>query len=192
MTTDDPNLEQLLADAQSGGPGAGSRLLDAVYGELRRLAAHHLQHEHGGHTLQPTALAHEVYIKLMGRGERSWNGRAHFFAAAAQAMRRILVDHARAKGAAKRGGDFQRVGLTALGGVPAAQSEADLVRLDGLLGRLAEVDPVAARVVEMRFFSGMHDEEIALAIGTSSRTVRRHWRYARAWLARELGEPQED
>jgi RNA polymerase sigma factor (TIGR02999 family) len=187
MPDDDAQLARLLRDAQGGGPDAGSRLLDAVYAELRSLAAHHLQRENPGHTLQPTALVHEAYLKLMGTGDRSWNGRAHFFAAAAQAMRRILVDHARVKGAAKRGGGAHRVGLTSLDGLPAAQSEADLVRLDGLLGRLSEVDSVAARVVEMRFFSGMQDEEIALAIGASSRTVRRHWRYARAWLARELG-----
>lgn len=187
MPDEDPQLAQLLRDAEAAGPEAGARLLDAVYAELRALAARHLQHENPGHTLQPTALVHEAYLKMMGSGDRSWNGRAHFFAAAAQAMRRILVDHARKRGAVKRGGDAQRVGLTSLEGLPAVQSEADLVRLDGLLGRLSEVDSVAARVVEMRFFSGMQDDEIALAIGSSSRTVRRHWRYARAWLTRELG-----
>jgi RNA polymerase sigma factor (TIGR02999 family) len=188
MPVNDPQLVQLLHDAQSGDAQATSRLLSAVYNELRALAAHQLQHERPGHTLQPTALAHEAYLKLLSNCDRSWNGRAHFLAAASQAMRRILVDHARAKGAVKRGGELQRVGLSSLDALPAAHSHADLVRLDALIEDLSRVDALAARVVEMRFFSGMHDEEIALAIGTSSRTVRRHWRYARAWLARALGE----
>ena len=187
MTGKDGDLSVLLQAAEKGGPAASAGLLEAVYAELRALAEHQLKRENPGHTFQATALVHEAYIRLVAGSDRSWNGRAHFFAAAAQAMRHILVDHARAKKAAKRGGQAVRVELSSMGGVPALNSEADIVRLDAHLAGLAEVDSVAARVVEMRFFCGMTDEEIGLTLGVSSRTVRRQWRYARAWLARELG-----
>jgi RNA polymerase sigma factor (TIGR02999 family) len=179
------DLSALLIASESSADAA-SKLLEALYGELRAMAEYQLRHESPGQTLQATALVHEAYLKLVRGGERNWNGRNHFFAAAAQAMRRILVDHARARNAQKRGGEFDRVDLSAVMELPAMRSGVDLVELDGAMKKLAEEDSVAARIVEMRFFSGMEEAQIALALGMSDRTVRRRWRYARAWLYRAL------
>ncbi|MCK4658396.1 MAG: sigma-70 family RNA polymerase sigma factor [Phycisphaerae bacterium] len=159
----------------------------AVYDELRRIAANQLRHERVGHTLQTTALVNEAYVRLSKREGHKWSSKADFCAAAAQAIRRVLIDHARARRAAKRGGpDAQRVELD--GTVLAMpKSNVDLLDLDGALRRLAALSERQARVVELRFFGGLSEEETALAMGVSRRTVQNDWRGARAWLRRELG-----
>lgn len=162
-----------------------------VYAEMRRLAQYFLAGERPGHTLQATALVHEAYERLVDQSRVDWRGRAHFFAAGAQAMRRLLVDYARRRGRLKRGGDRQRV--TFREGVMADGSSeldlADLVALDCALIKLAEIDPRQAQCVELRFFAGMTAEETASALDISLRSVERDWTHARAWLARELANP---
>jgi RNA polymerase sigma factor (TIGR02999 family) len=177
-----------LEGVSRGEAGAIDRLLPTVYNELRALAQSQLEHERLGHTLQATALVHEAYMKLVDQRETRWEGRAHFFALAAQAMRRILVDHARAARALKRGGGEAREARLDLSQVDhaAPASGVDLLALDDAMGRLAAQEPEAARVVEMKFFGGATEPEIAAVLGVSDRTVRRHWTYARAWLFREL------
>ena len=161
-------------------------VVPAVYAELRQLAAVHLGRERPGHTLQPTALVHEAYLKLAGGLDDRPRSRAQFLALAAHAVRQVLVDHARARGARKRGGDVARVtlmdGMAETGGVP-----VDLLDLDAALGRLADLSPRQARVVELRFFGGLTDDEAADVLDVSARTVRNDWTVARAWLWRELG-----
>ncbi len=165
-------------------------LFGAVYGEMRAMAEHRLRFESPEITLQATALVHEAYLKLMPRREGSWGGRGHLLAAAGEAMRRILVDHARGKAREKRGGGaggegVQRVRIE-LSNVGPLRDVEELVELDAALSRLAEVDSTSARIVTMRFFAGMTEAEVATCLHISERTVRRHWIYARAWLAREL------
>jgi RNA polymerase sigma factor (TIGR02999 family) len=176
------DVTRLLDAAAAGDRRAAAELLPLVYAELRRLAAARLAGEKAGHTLQPTALVHEAYLRLVG-GERgqNWNGRGHFFAAAAEAMRRILVDHARRKKSAKRGGGRERLDLDAID-VAIADWPEDLVVLDEALGRLAAIDPKAARLVHLRFFAGLPIPEVAEVLGMSPRTADRLWAYARAWL----------
>lgn len=160
-----------------------------VYARLHALAETHLANERLGHTLQPTALVNEAYLKLVDQRVARWDNRAQFFAIAARAMRRILLDHARARGRQKRGGGLRRVPLDSIDTPsPAGPMDLDLVALDEAIGRLAAHDAPAARVVEMRFFAGMEVEAIAAVLGVSDRTVRRHWVYAKAWLARELAQ----
>jgi RNA polymerase sigma factor (TIGR02999 family) len=159
-----------------------------MYAELRGLAAAYLKRERPGHTLQATALVHEAYLKLMGQAGFSSRDRTHVAAMAANAIRRILVDHARTRGRQKRGGQRGRVPLVESAAVADAPG-LDLLDLDGALSRLAGQSPERARIVEMRFFAGMSAEEIGRVLGVSSRTVERDWRYARAWLYRELGSP---
>lgn len=159
-------------------------LFRTVYGELRAMAEARLRYESPEITLQATALVHEAYLKLLPRREGSWAGRGHLLAAAGEAMRRILVDHARTKTREKRGGDNRvRVELSNVGPL---RDDAELVELDAALTRLAQVDEQSARIVSMRFFAGMTEPEVAALLHTSERTVRRQWTYARAWLAREL------
>jgi RNA polymerase sigma-70 factor (ECF subfamily) len=186
--------ETLLAVCQ-GQRGAVARLTPALYDSLRAMAREHLDRERADHTLQPTALVNEAYLRLIDQRVTRWENRAHFLAVAARVMRRVLIDHARARHSLKRGGQAQRVplsGLEAGGSAGAAGwgdggTEPDLLELDGALERLAAIDETGARVVEMRFFGGMEETEIAGVLGISDRTVRRHWVYARAWLFRELG-----
>lgn len=158
-------------------------LLQLVYGELRGMAAARLRHEPAGITLQTTALVHEAYLKLLPRRDGEWAGREHFLAAAGEAMRRILVDHARGKHRLKRGGEMVRV---ALNDDAIMRDDRELIELDDALERLRSIDEVGAQVVTLKMFSGMTEAEIAAVISTSERTVRRHWVFARAWLAREL------
>lgn len=158
-----------------------------VYDELRRLAARYLRRERPGQTLQPTALVHDLYLRLLQDSALSWQNRAHFFGIAAQSMRRILIERARARGAAKRGGGRVRVTFDPELGIAAADSPVDIETLDDALTRLAAMDPDLARVVEVRFFGGLSIEEAAETLGVSPATVKRRWTLARAWLVRDLG-----
>lgn len=171
---------------QQGDPDAAARLLPLVYDELRRLAACKLAEEKPGQTLQATALVHEAYLRMVrGEADKGWNGRGHFFAVAAEAMRRILVENARRKQRLKRGGGFARQELDPVDAIAPPPRE-DLVALDAALERLASLDRGAARLVELRYFVGFSIPEAAEALGVSPRTADRLWAYARAWLHREL------
>ena len=173
---------RLISAAEQGDPQAAERLLPLVYDELRRLAARRMEREAPGQTLQATALVHEAYLRLVGSDPgRRWDGRAHFFAAAAEAMRRILVDRARDRRRLKRGGGLERVDLD-LGSVPLDAPGDDLIDLDEALTELGREDPLCARLVALRFFSGLTLEEAALAMGIARRTAYRYWAFARAWL----------
>lgn len=163
-----------------GDATAGSRAMDAIYPELRAAASRQLARERAGHTLQPTALVNEAWLRLRELHRIDWQSRAHFVHAAAGLMRRILIDHARAQAAAKRDGG-ERVALTGLE-LPGGEQEVDLVDLDRALSRLATLDPRKAQVVELRYFGGLGNEEIAEALGTSPATVKRDWSVARGWL----------
>lgn len=182
---------QMLHRVSQGDADAAQRLLPLLYDELRRLAATYMQQERGNHTLNPTALVHEAYMKLAGQRDVHWQNRDHFFAVGAQAMRRILVDHARQKRRAKRGGGEFVASLDNQPGADPAdpRQNADLVDLDEALTALARLDPRQARVVELRFFGGLEMQEIADRIGVSKRTVETDWTMARAWLSRELANP---
>lgn len=178
----------LLQRASQGDQRAASRLLPLVYDELRRLAAGYVRRERRGQTLQPTALVHEAYLRLVKPGDQPWTGRTHFLAIAALSMRQVLVDKARRRAAAKRGGAAQqRITLDdAMLPVPNAGDGVDLVALDAALTELAALDPLQARIVELRYFGGMTVEETAAAVSLSPATVKRHWTLARAWLKRAL------
>ena len=172
---------------------APEELVETVYDELRRLARSYLRRERAGHTLEATGLVHEAWLRLADQDRVSWRGRGHFFAVGAKMMRRLLVDHARRRGSAKRGGDWQRVTLAgvALGGGKLDAGELDaeeLLALDRALERLAELDPRQARVVELRYFAGLAMAEVAEHLGVSKRTVEGDWTHARAWLRRALEE----
>jgi RNA polymerase sigma-70 factor, ECF subfamily len=162
-----------------------TRLMPIVYRELRRLAAHYMRQERAEHTLQPTALVHEAYLRLVGQTDRNWQNRAHFFAVAAQAMRTVLIDYARANLARKRGGGQVQVELDQALNTAAPQPQAVLA-LDGALRRLEDIDQRASRVVELRWFVGLSVEEAAHVMGISEKTVRREWNFAKAWLQAEL------
>ncbi len=179
-------VTRLLLEWKGGDAAALDRLLPLVYAELRRIAARHLRHERPGHTLQPTALVHEAYLRLVSAPELEWQDRAHFFGVAARLMRQILVDHARARQRAKRGGEVRKVSLDE---APEARvtADVDLLALDEALGRLADLDPQQSRVVELRYFGGLTTEETAEVVGVSPATVKREWTLAKAWLRRELG-----
>jgi RNA polymerase sigma factor (TIGR02999 family) len=162
-------------------------LMTLVYDDLRRLAASYLRGERTGHTLSPTDLVHEAYSKMVDQTRVDWRGKTHFFAIAAQAMRRILVDHARRQGRARHGGDWKRVTLdTNVADKADGLEPAEFLALDASLTKLASVDPREAQVVELRFFVGLSNEEIAAFLGVSTRTVTRDWLHARTWLRREL------
>jgi RNA polymerase sigma factor (TIGR02999 family) len=180
------DVTQLLNAIELGNPAAAGQLLPLVYDELRKLAAQRLAQEKPGQTLQPTALVHEAYLRLVDvDNAQQWNGRGHFFAAAAEAMRRILIDQARRKCGQRRGGARRRRELLDEHLVEAPFSE-ELLDLDEALSRLAVADPQAAELVKLRVFAGMSVEEVAQLQGTSPRTVKRNWAYARAWLGRDL------
>lgn len=179
------SVSTLLGELNRGNREALPRLMPVVYAELRRLAARYMAHERRGHTLQPTALVNEAYLRLVEEHDRVWEGKAHFFAVAAQVMRHILVDRARSRLARKRGGGAYQVTLAE--DVAAAESRSvDLLALDQALTRLAALDPRQARVVELRFFAGLSVEEIAKLLSASDRTIKRDWRMAKAWLHAEL------
>jgi RNA polymerase sigma factor (TIGR02999 family) len=185
------DITGLLLAWQAGDDGALNDLLPIVYGELRRQARRELRREAVGHTLQPTALVHEAYLRLIDQRRAHWESRTQFFAVAAKAMRRILVDHARARRRAKRGGGATQVTLTGVsaGEDPMVDSDAmpiDTLDLDEALTRFAALDPEKARLVELRYFAGLSIPEAAAALGVSPATVGREWAVARAWLRREL------
>jgi RNA polymerase sigma factor (TIGR02999 family) len=178
-------VTQLLVAADSGDPHALDDLFPVVYEDLRRLAQSYLGRERAGHTLQPTALVHEAFVRLVGLEASALQGSRHFFAVAARAMRRILVDHARRRSANKRGGEHAKLSLDRLPREPEAR-DACLLELDDALERLTEMDARKARVVELRFFGGLDIEATAAALDISHATVERDWAFARAWLARAL------
>jgi RNA polymerase sigma factor (TIGR02999 family) len=180
-------VTRILSAIDEGDPHAAAQLLPLVYDELRKLAAQKLARENPGQTLDATALVHEAYLRLVGTDEEAhWDNRRHFFAAAAEAMRRILVDNARRKQTHKHGGSRQRRDLGA-DDLVAPEPNLDLLALDAALHRLAEHDPLKAKLVELRYFAGLTGEQAAAALGLSASSGDRQWVYARAWLRRELG-----
>ncbi len=185
-------VTQLLSAIEQGDPHAAEQLLPLVYAELRRLAGHKLAHEPPGQTLQATALVHEAYLRLVGdAGSRDWDGRGHFFAAAAEAMRRILVENARRKRSRKHGGGLRRHDATQV--EPAAPEPAeDVLALDEALDRFAAIEPVKAQLVKLRYFAGLTIDEAAAALGIAPATAKRYWSYARTWLYREVSGDAAD
>jgi RNA polymerase sigma factor (TIGR02999 family) len=183
---DSADITTLLLQWRQGSRVAGDQLMGIVYDELRRVAAHYLQHERSEHTLQPTALVHELYLRVFS-SEKSvdWKNRAHFFAIAAKTLRRILVDHARGRHAEKRGGDQVRVSMGEANGWSKVTDE-EIIAVDEALQRLYDLDSRAAQVVELRFFSGLHEDEVAEVLGVSIITAKRDWKFARAWLMTQL------
>ncbi len=180
------DVTQLLVDWSDGKQESLDKLMQAVYDELHKMAGRYLRREREEHTLQTTALVHEAYLKLIDQRRVRWQNRAHFFAIAAQAMRRILVDHARNRQAAKRGSGGVKLSLDE-GVMDVSDERAEsLVALDEALKRLAEMDPQKSQLVELRFFGGMSIEETAEALGIGTATVIRHWRLAKAWLYNEV------
>ena len=185
MCTSDPRVTLLLQNLDLAHRSQADELLDLVYGELRVLASRHMGREQAGHTLQPTALVHEAYLRLAGGQRIDWKSRAHFFGIAAHSMRQVLVDHARKRDAAKRGGGLNRVTLHS--DLTAESDDGfDILDLHAALERLAEMDPKLSRLVEVRFFAGLTLDEAAVALGVSRRKVAKDWSVARLWLNREL------
>ncbi len=180
------HVTRLLTAIEAGDPRATVQLLPVVYDELRKLAAQKLAHEKPGQTLDATALVHEAYVRLVGQSDRPWDSRGHFFAAAAEAMRRILIDNARRKASGKHGGDRARQDLDAVQ-LAAPEPAEDLLALDAALTKLAEQDPQKAKLVELRYFAGLTGEQAAAVLGISPSAADRAWVFARAWLRRELG-----
>jgi len=180
------NVTQALRELSEGDSDAPAKLMPLVYTELRKLAGGYLQNERADHTLQATALVHEAYIRLVDWRNVSWQNRAHFFALAAQVMRRILVDHAREKKAEKRGGNMTKLSLDEAVGFP-QQREVDLIALDDALKDLALLDATQSKIVELRFFGGLTIEETAEALSVSPATIKREWTLAKAWLYKQVG-----
>jgi RNA polymerase sigma factor (TIGR02999 family) len=179
-------VTRILSAIEQGDPRAAEQLLPLVYDELRKLAARKMAQEAPGQTLQATALVHEAYLRLVDREVvQAWNSRGHFFAAAAEAMRRILIERARSKAREKRGGDWRRVDFEKLD-VATSISPDQLVALDDALARLATLDHLAGELVKLRYFAGLALDQAAAALGVSTATAYRHWAYARAWLRGEL------
>jgi RNA polymerase sigma factor (TIGR02999 family) len=178
-------VTRLLRAWTAGDPGAQEDLLALVYGELRRQAAGHLRRDRRGHTLQPTALVHEAYLRLLGQRRVHWQNRSHFFALASQLMRRILVDHARARGAAKRPDGAVRVALDSDVAIVDPRG-CDLLMLDRALSELARLDERQSRIVELSYFGGLTEEQVATALSVSRSTVARELRSAKAWLSRRM------
>lgn len=178
-------VTHLLSEIRAGKPGAEAQLFALVYNELRRIAASFLRRERPDHTLQPTALVHEAYLRLVAQSDQSWENRAHFIGVGAHLMRQILVDYARKKHASKRGGHAQAVTLDDVALSQVHQME-ELLALDEALSRLESLDGRQARIVELRFFGGLTEEEISQILGVSVRTVKRDWNVARAWLYAEI------
>ena len=184
------SVTRLLERAQSGDDDAIDQLLPLLYAELRALAGGFLNNERPDHTLQPTALVHEVYLRLIKQSERGWANRAHFVGIAATAMRRILTDHARGRRAAKRGGNWHRVTLDRAS-APFRDRDVDAIDLDEALTKLVKLDKRKGRVVELRFFGGLTNEQVAKVLGVSRKTIADDWTVARLWLRRELGERRD-
>lgn len=180
-------VTRLLRDWSGGDAGAAEQLMPLVYEELRRLARSYLRRERSDHTLQPTALVNEAYLKLIDQSRVSWQDRHHFYGIAAQMMRRVLVDHARAHAAEKRGGALGKVSLEDAN-VSTGERAAELIELDDALHRLAEVFPRKGKVVELRFFGGFSIEETAAILGVSDKTVMREWESAKLWLYRRMDD----
>jgi len=181
------DVTRILNAIEQGDVKATDELLPLVYEELRLLAAQKLSHEPPGQTLQATALVHEAYLRLVKEERQSWTGRGHFFAAAAEAMRRILVDNARRKKTQRKGGDYRRVDLAASEAVTQEELRCDdLLALDQALEKLSQRDALKARVVSLRYFAGLTIEQTACSLGISPATAKRYWTYARAWLIREM------
>jgi RNA polymerase sigma factor (TIGR02999 family) len=185
MSPSPQQISQLLVACSNGDQAALDQLMPLVYGELRKMARRYMRGQPAGHTLQTTALIHEAYLKLVGQQKKPWRNRAHFFGVAAQAMRHILVDYARSRQAAKRGGEALRVSLDETALVTQDRA-AELVALDDALNDLAEVAPRQSRVVELRYFGGLSVEETAEVLKVSPETILRDWRMAKAWLLRQL------
>lgn len=183
---DSDGVTRLLVEWQNGDQKALDSLIPLVYQELRAIAGRYLSRESPGHTLQSTALVHEAYFKLIGQRRVRWQNRAHFFGIAAQMMRRILIDHARHQAREKRGGPASKLSLDEAMAATETQIDVDLLVLDDALTALAQIDPRGARIIELRFFSGLSLEETAEVVGVSSGTVKRDWSAARAWLYREM------
>ncbi len=181
------DVTRILSAIEHGDAKAPEELLPLVYDELRKLAAQRLAHESPGQTLQATALVHEAYVRLLGSEPPSWNSRGHFFSAAAEAMRRILIENARRKRAEKHGGEFQRVEFDAVD-VPEATLSQDILAVDEALSKLAAEDPVKAELVKLRYFGGLSVEDAGRVLGISRATADRYWAYARVWLYSELSE----
>jgi RNA polymerase sigma factor (TIGR02999 family) len=180
------DVTQILSQIEQGDPSAANQLLPLIYDELRKLAAARLAAENPGQTLQATALVHEAYVRLVDvQAAQRWDSRGHFFAAAAEAMRRLLIDSARKKARQKRGGKLERLNIDALDIADHASPE-ELLMIDEALVGLAKHDPSAAEVVKLRYFAGLTINEAAESLGMSARTAYRHWNYARAWLSAEL------
>lgn len=184
------NITRLLQEWKNGDEGAVDRLFPAVYSELKQQARKYLHFERSSHTLQPTALVHEAYLRLVELGETQWESRAHFFALSAIMMRRILVDHARELAAEKRGGGMQRVTLQDFQ-LPEEQRLIDLLELDEALNKLAKIEVRKARIVEMTYFGGLNQKEIADILEIAEKTVQRDWKFAKLWLYRELRQDPE-
>jgi RNA polymerase sigma factor (TIGR02999 family) len=186
------DVTRILNAMERGDAGATDELLPLLYEELRLLAAQKLSQEPPGQTLQATALVHEAYLRLVGEERRSWESRGHFFAAAAEAMRRILVENARHKKTRKMGGGCRKVELAASEAVADNDLPGDdLLMLDQALEKLARKDPMKANIVKLRYFAGLTIEQTAGSLGISPATAKRFWTYARAWLIREMGDPTE-
>jgi RNA polymerase sigma-70 factor, ECF subfamily len=185
MSDEAENVNEWLRRFCGGEPGAEQKLIECLYSDLHRLAHNYMRHERPGHTIQPTALVNEAYLKMIDRENRNWQNKAHFLAAAAVAMRRILIDHARAKLTQKHGGECARVPLDDDAAVSTQRPEI-LMALDEAMERLAQFDAELARLVEWKFFGGLSDEESAQILGVSTRTVKRRWSVAKAWLYGEL------
>jgi RNA polymerase sigma-70 factor (ECF subfamily) len=179
------DVTDLLIEWSKGDQEALNKLMPLVYDELHRLASRHLRHERPGHTLQTTALVHEAYLKLVDQRKLTWQNRVQFFAAAAQVMRHILVDHARRRRALKRGGDYCRLSLDEAT-ISSEEKNADLLTVNEALNSLAAIDTQQSRVVELRVFGGLTVEETAEALGISSRTVKREWSMGKAWLHKQI------
>jgi RNA polymerase sigma factor (TIGR02999 family) len=183
------DVTKILQAIQRGEANAAEDLLPLVYEELRRVAANRMAHEAPGQTLQPTALVHEAWVRLVGHEDPQWQNRAHFFGAAAEAMRRILIDNARRKRAIRHGGGQQRVNLDDVE-IAAAAEDDELIAVHEALDKLAAHDPKKAELVKLRYFAGMTIEEAAKVLGVSEPTAKRYWTYARAWLFREISSSQ--
>ena len=179
-------ITQLLVELRTGNKDAESQLVPLVYEELHRLAQSYMRRERSDHTLQPTALVNEAYVRLVGQ-DKDWQNRSHFFAVGAQVMRRVLVDYARSHRSGKRGGDLQKINVDDLP-LGSEHYSKELLALDDALSRLAEWDPRQSRIVELRFFGGLTEEEIGAVVGVSERTVKREWRLARAWLHKTISK----
>ena len=180
------DVTRILNALEEGDTSAADQLLPLVYEELRRLAAHKMANEKPGQTLQATALVHEAWLRLVGNQSQKWNGRAHFFGAAAEAMRRILIENARRKSAQRHGGGQQRVDIEEADIAPPVKDD-QLLAVNDALEKLAAIDPAKAELVKLRYFVGMTIPEAADILGISEPTAKRHWAYARAWLYREIG-----